>query len=151
MSITTIKHCFQKALFRKTVVLAEDSSVIQISNEFQRLCTISAIQNPMDIENFLNSVKEVVNDSLEDLEQHIIEQLELEKEKKEKETLHMKFNIQITNTKILDMIKKLCLYEEQQDKGDTELIQRLNHYERRLEDQRLENRQQQDIQAFFVC
>ncbi|OJD10707.1 hypothetical protein AJ78_08358, partial [Emergomyces pasteurianus Ep9510] len=116
-----------------------------------RLCTISAIQNLMDIKNFLNSVKKVVNDSLEDLKQHIIEQLEPEKEKKEKKTLHMKFDIQITNTEALDMIKKLRLYEEQQNKEDTELIQQLNHYERRLEDQRLKNRQQQDIRAFFVC
>ncbi|EFW15105.1 predicted protein [Coccidioides posadasii str. Silveira] len=47
------------------------------------------------------------------------------------------------------MVKKLCLYEEQQDKGDTELIQQLNYYERRLGARRLENQQQLDIRAYF--
>ncbi|OJD15333.1 hypothetical protein AJ78_04417 [Emergomyces pasteurianus Ep9510] len=105
----------------------------------------------MNIKNFLNSVKKVVNDSLEDLEQHIIEQLKLKEEKKEKKTLYIEFDMQIITTEALDMIKKLRLYKEQQDKEDTELIQRLNHYERRLEARRLEKQQQQDIRAFFIC
>lgn len=150
MSTATIKHCFQRALFKNTAVPPEDLSIIQISNDFQRLCTISAIQNPMDIENFLNPAEEVVEDCPKDLEQHIIEQLEPEEPEDEEETIYMEEDPQITVTEALDMVKRLRLYEEQQDKGDTELIQQLNHYERRLGARRLEKQQQQDIRAFFV-
>ncbi|KJF60472.1 uncharacterized protein CIMG_12991 [Coccidioides immitis RS] len=49
------------------------------------------------------------------------------------------------------MVKKLHLNEERQDKGDRELIQQLNCYERRLRAWRLENQQQQqDIRAYFA-
>ncbi|KMU82065.1 hypothetical protein CISG_09595 [Coccidioides immitis RMSCC 3703] len=49
------------------------------------------------------------------------------------------------------MVKKLHLNEERQDKGDRELIQQLNCYERRLRAWRLENQQQQqDIRAYFL-
>ncbi|EER25802.1 hypothetical protein CPC735_042460 [Coccidioides posadasii C735 delta SOWgp] len=151
----TIQHCFQRVLFKKTDVLSEDLSIIQISNDFQWLRMISGIQNLMKIENFLNPAQEVVEDSSEDLERHIIEQLELEEledeEEKEKETINLEADLQISTTEALDMVKRLRLYEEWQDKGDTELIQQLNHYERRLGARRLENQQHQDIRAYFVC
>ncbi|KMP06097.1 hypothetical protein CIRG_05778 [Coccidioides immitis RMSCC 2394] len=144
----TIQHCFQRVLFKKTDVLSEDLLIIQISNDFQWLCMISGIQNLMKIENFLNSAEEVVEDSSEDLERHIIEQLEPEDEK-EKETINLEADLQISTTEALDMVKRLGLYEEWQDKGDTELIQQLNHYERRLGARRLENQQHQDIRTYF--
>nr|KMM72253.1 centromere binding protein Cbh2 [Coccidioides posadasii RMSCC 3488] len=151
MAPATIQHCFQRALFKKTAVPPEDLSMIQISNDFQRLCMVSGIRNPMKIENFLNPAEEVVEDSSEDLERRIIEQLEPEEPEDEEETINMEADPQISTTEALDIVKRLRLYEEQQDKGDTEVIQRLNHYERRLEARRLENQQRQDMTAYFVC
>ena len=151
MLTTTIKHCFRRALFKETAIPPEDLLITQILNDFQQLCTLSGIQNPMGIKKFLNPAEEVVEDFPEDIEQHIIEQLEPEKPENNKETIYMEEDPQITITEALDMVKRLCLYKEQQDKGNIELIQQLNYYKQRLGARRLKKQQQQDIWAFFVC
>ncbi|OJD20750.1 hypothetical protein ACJ73_07913 [Blastomyces percursus] len=73
----------------------------------------------MNIENFLNPVEEVVQDSPEELEQHIIAQLEPEGSEDEDE--HAEIEPLITLTTALSSLQMLRLFEEQQDKGDIEL------------------------------
>ncbi|OJD13839.1 hypothetical protein ACJ73_09158 [Blastomyces percursus] len=75
----------------------------------------------MSIENFLNPAEKVVQNSFEELEQHIIAQLEPEGSEDKDE--HAEIEPLMTFTTALSSLQMLHLFEEQQDKGDIELIQ----------------------------
>ncbi|KMU74493.1 hypothetical protein CISG_04564 [Coccidioides immitis RMSCC 3703] len=151
MSTASIIHCFDRALFPKRPVQLdpENDSIMEITSKFQRLCLLSAIQNLMDIQHFLNPADEVVEDSPEAIEQHVIALLDPADESKEDEDLATEMLPPITPSEALDLVKQLRLYEEQQDQGDQQLIQQLNSYKSKIAARRLQTQQQQDIHAYF--
>ncbi|KGY14856.1 hypothetical protein PABG_12247 [Paracoccidioides brasiliensis Pb03] len=79
-------------------------------------------------------------------QRHIVALLDSDDGSDEDEDMGVETLPRITASEALNLVK-IALYEEQQDQGD--LIQQLNYYERRLEAWKLENQQQQDIQAYF--
>ena len=63
VSAQTIVNCFQKALHNAAELQATQETLQQaISQEYQQLQHVPSIQDLMDINNFLNSEDEVVQD-----------------------------------------------------------------------------------------
>ncbi|EFW22587.1 predicted protein [Coccidioides posadasii str. Silveira] len=143
MSTVSIIHCFNRALFPKRPV--------QLDPEDDSIMEITIIQNLMNIQHFLNPADEVVEDSPEAIEQHVIVLLDPADESEEDEDLATEMLPLITPLEALDLVKRLQLYEEQQDQGDQQLIQQLNSYESKIAARRLQTQQQQDIRAYFQC
>ena len=55
----------------------------------------------------------------------------------------------ISVLRAIEALSRLCLYEEQQEKGDCNLIQHLEKHERVLMARKMEGQQQQDIRRYF--
>ncbi|OJD11798.1 hypothetical protein AJ78_07495 [Emergomyces pasteurianus Ep9510] len=103
---------------------------------FKDFAQFSAIRNSMNsMNNFLNTAGEVVEDFPSDLEQHVIQHLEPEEPEDEEKAVDMEVHWQITTPEALDLVPRLRLYEEQQEKGRYRVnstIELLNCYERRF-------------------
>jgi hypothetical protein len=101
----------------------------------------------MDIAQFLNPTDEIIEDSIEQLDEQVLAlfgpEIEAESDK-ELEILPT-----ITLQDVLVALNTLRLYEEQQDRGNTAFIQALNRQERVIAKRRYAAVQQMDIRGFF--
>ena len=107
-----------------------------------RICAVTNIQE------FIELPGEEVEDSTEDLIEHIAElyagpnrDTETDKEVVEQP--------QIKLDKALDALQKLYLYEEQQEDYNRDIIMALLRHERRLQNQQSQNTKQQSITTYF--
>nr|KMM73129.1 hypothetical protein CPAG_09418 [Coccidioides posadasii RMSCC 3488] len=91
----------------------------------------------MDIQHFLNSADEVIEDSSEIIEQHVIVLLDPADKSEEDEDLATEMLLLIMSSETLDLVKWLWLYKEQQDQEDQQLIQQLNSYKSKIAARRL--------------
>ncbi|KAJ6149522.1 hypothetical protein N7471_000721 [Penicillium samsonianum] len=113
------------------------------------------IPNPVDIENFLNPMDEVVEDDLDAIDDIVLSEFLPEVDEDE----IMEEQAQVLHHEAIQALKTLCIYEEQQEQGETQLISALHRHERllearelearELEARELEGRKQRDIRAFF--
>ena len=108
----------------------EHEQRLQMEGQLQRLENEGRIQRAMRIEQFLNSDFEVVEDTDEDLVQHIASQYGSERvyETDEENVIISA----ITTTNSLYALNMLRTYLEQQENGDADLIHRLNRKEREI-------------------
>ena len=106
----------------------ETEQRLQIQATIRRLKDRDHIQSVMRIDEFLNPVEEVVEDTEEDLEDHIVaiyDGHESEYETEEEEVIVSR----VQNKDALRALETLRLYEEQREVGDDDLIRRLNRKE----------------------
>ncbi|KAJ5209981.1 hypothetical protein N7491_009792 [Penicillium cf. griseofulvum] len=99
----------------------------------------------MDIENFLNPVDEVIKDDLATIDDVVLSEFLPEVDEDEIEVQKP----QIPYNEAIQALKTLCLYEEQQDQGETSLINALHKHERVLEARRIGEQKQRDIRSYF--
>ncbi|KGQ00690.1 hypothetical protein PAAG_12646 [Paracoccidioides lutzii Pb01] len=83
-------------------------------------------------------------------QQHVISQLVSDDGSDEDKYMNIETLPRITASEALNLVKRVRLYEEQQDQGDQSLIQQLNYYERRLGARKLENQQHLHIADSFI-
>jgi hypothetical protein len=142
-----IANCFKKGLSTDLVPPISQNPIInEITASFQRLYVISATSDLMDIQFFLNPSDETIKDDLEHFDEQIIAQFkpELEESDEEDEILPS-----IPNSKALEALYKLRLYEEQQEDGDTARIRDFNRYEQVILGRKVELSKQVDIRTYF--
>lgn len=148
---STIANCFRKSTIFGVVNGPEprptDAELIyQIQEATNRLHQLGKIREIMDIRNFINPPEEVVADNSDDIIADIVEQFtERDAETDEEEDIQQKVKPQ----EAIQALQLLRLYEEQSDDCDIDLIRRLNQYEKRLVDRKIEGQQQQLISSFF--
>ena len=106
----------------------ETEQRLQIQATIRRLKDRDHIQSVMRIDEFLNPVEEVVEDTEEDLEDHIV--AIYDGHEREYETEEEKVIVsRVQNKDALRALETLRLYEEQREVGDDDLIRRLNRKE----------------------
>lgn len=103
------------------------------------------VPNPMDIENFLNPIDEIVTDDLGTIDHVVLSGFLPEVDEDEIEIEEA----QVLHDEAIQALKKLCLYEEQQDQGEAHLISALHKHERLVEARKVGGRKQSDIRDFF--
>ncbi|KAJ5162585.1 uncharacterized protein N7500_004415 [Penicillium coprophilum] len=99
----------------------------------------------MDIENFLNPVDKLVEDDLATIDDVVLNEFLPEVNEDEIEDQKAR----ILYSEAIQALKTLCLYEEQQDQGETYLINALHKHERVLEVRRIGEQKQRDIRSYF--
>ena len=105
----------------------ETEQRLQIQATIRRLKDRDHIQSVMRIDEFVNPVEEVVEDTEEDLEDHIVALYD--GHEREYETEKEVIVSRVQNKDALRALKTLWLYEEQREVGDDDLIRRLNRKE----------------------
>ena len=105
----------------------ETEQRLQIQATIRRLKDRDHIQSVMRIDEFLNPVEEVVEDTEEDLEDHIV--AIYDGHEREYETEEEVIVSRVQNKDALRALETLRLYEEQREVGDDDLIRRLNRKE----------------------
>ena len=149
VSAYTIKNCYQKALSISLNILDTQSTsdiqslVNEISSDIRIMQTW--VPNPMDIENFLNPIDEIVTDDLGTIDHVVLSGFLPEVDEDEIEIEEA----QVLHDEAIQALKKLCLYEEQQDQGEAHLISALHKHERLVEARKVGGRKQSDIRDFF--
>ena len=118
---TTIVKCFKKALTlpkAKTVVTSEsppelvDSIIADITQGIQYLQSAQLIHDAIDLNNFLNPVEELVTDSLEYVEERIIDQL-IDAESDNEEGPILQEISKVTKAEVLATLEVIRLFEMQ--------------------------------------
>jgi predicted nuclease of restriction endonuclease-like (RecB) superfamily len=115
----TITNYFNKALIDK----GEDYQIQQqLIDELNAGLTIlrPLLLDPMSIENFLNPVDEVVQDDIETIDNIVLSEFVSEIDDDDAEIIHESPIIQINDA--IHALETLRLYEEQQDQGQTQLV-----------------------------
>ncbi|KAJ5393318.1 mariner-Tc1 transposon family protein [Penicillium crustosum] len=105
-------------------IQAEDTTILDIEAGLQRLSFISAIENPMDIQHFLNPEEEIVTDSSESIDLQILAQFQAPDDEEEEEDPEVM--PKVSSASALEAVQLLQLYQEQQEEGDIKLIHTLN-------------------------
>ena len=148
LSVSTITNCFKKALLTDPGPLIPQHLVVsEISQQFERLREVPAMQDLMDIQDFLNPAEEAVFDDPEDLDEHIIALFEPASD--DSDTGEVEVIPKIPISEALEALKKLRIYQEQQEDGNIGLIRELNREERAILVRKAEVSKQQDIRGFF--
>ena len=150
MKITTISNCFNKGLSLRGTeipIQAEDTTILDIEAGLQRLSFISAIENPMDIQHFLNPEEEIVTDSSESIDLQILAQFQAPDDEEEEEDPEVM--PKVSSASALEAVQLLQLYQEQQEEGDIKLIHTLNKLRMEIQGGIAQNRQQGDIRSYF--
>ena len=101
----------------------------------------------MDIQSFLNPAEEAVFDDPEDLDEHIVALFEPASD--DSDTGEVEVIPKIPISEALEALKKLRIYQEQQEDGNIGLIRELNREERAILGRKAELSKQQDIRGFF--
>jgi hypothetical protein len=107
----------------------------------------SYIREAMDIQNFLNPVEEVIQDSPEQLEEHILAQFEPEVEQESDEEIEQL--PRVTADEALEALAKLQLHEEQSEEGNPSLITQLGRHERVLQSSEASKTKAAGYQSLF--
>lgn len=125
-----IENCFNKALQERRISgdFSHHEDIQEISSKLEQLRLKSRINDLMDIDQFLNPIDEVVEDSIEQLDDQILAQFGPEIEAESDEEIEVLPRITISEA--LEALKRLRLYEEQQEEGDSELIKALDRHEK---------------------
>lgn len=150
LKITTISNCFNKGLSLRGAeipIQAEDTTILDIEAGLQRLSFISAIENPMDIQHFLNPEEEIVTDSSESIDLQILAQFQAPDDEEEEEDPEVM--PKVSSASALEAVQLLQLYQEQQEEGDIKLIHTLNKLRMEIQGGIAQNRQQGDIRSHF--
>ena len=108
----------------------------------ERICPV------INIQNFIELLGEEVEDSMEDLIEHIAElytgpDCNAETDKEVIKQPQIKLN------KALDALQKLCLYKEQQEDCNKDVITTLLRHKQQLQNQQSQNTKQQSIIMYF--
>jgi len=148
LSVSTIANCFKKALLADLgPLIPQNSAVSEISQQFERLREVPTIRDLMDIQSFLNPAEEAVFDDPEDLDEHIVALFEPASD--DSDTGEVEVIPKIPISEALEALKKLRIYQEQQEDGNIGLIRELNREERAILGRKAELSKQQDIRGFF--
>src|SRR5215469_621506 len=148
LSVSMIINCFKKALLTDPGPLIPQHLVVsEISQQFERLREVPAMQDLMDIQDFLNPAEEAVFDDPKDLDEHIIALFEPASD--DSDTGEVEVIPKIPISEALEALKKLRIYQEQQEDGNIGLIRELNREERAILVRKAEVSKQQDIRGFF--
>jgi len=100
----------------------------------------------MDVQSFINPVDEAVFDDATTLDEHIIGLFEPASEDSDDE---VEFIPKIPISEALEALKKLRLYEEQQEDANRTVIWHSSQQERVILGRKVESSRQQDIRGFF--
>ncbi|PGG95734.1 hypothetical protein AJ79_09907 [Helicocarpus griseus UAMH5409] len=124
--------------------ISENAEIIkEITDDLIHLQLSSCIHEAMNIHQFLNSVDEAVENSIESIDEQVLAQFDPEIEAESDEKIEKLSRI--SSDKTLDVIKLLCLYKEQQNDDSREFIQSLDKQEHTVNLRRLQNQKQRDI------
>ncbi|KAL2699374.1 hypothetical protein AAEP93_009643 [Penicillium crustosum] len=93
----------------------EDTTILDIEAGLQRLSFISAIENPMDIQHFLNPEEEIVTDSSESIDLQILAQFQAPDDEEEEEDPEVM--PKVSSASALEAVQLLQLYQEQQEEA----------------------------------
>lgn len=153
VSAQTITNCFNKALMDK----GEDYQIQrQLIDELGAGLTKlkPLLPNPISIENFLNPMDEVVQDTIETMDDRVLSQFPRanDDDGDDEDAESMPKAPLILIDEAIHALEMLCLYEEQQDQGDTEFILLLYRHHRVLQERRrklLEAKKRKDIGSYF--
>ncbi|KAJ5751479.1 mariner-Tc1 transposon family protein [Penicillium nucicola] len=149
VSAQTIVNCFNKALTEK----GEDYQLQQqLINELNAgLQMLRPVLDPMSIENFLNPMDEVVQDGIETIDDIVLAQFARDDDDTDAdadaETIPETPLVPINDA--IRALETLRLYEEQQERGETQLITSLYKHQRIIQDRRLNAQKQKDIRGYF--
>jgi hypothetical protein len=120
-----------------------ESLINEISSDM--LIMQNWVPNPMDIDNFLNPVDELVQDSVEAIDDVVLSEFLREVDEDEIVVEHPR----VSHSEAIEALKTLRLYEEQQEQGETQLIGALHKHERLIEARKIGGQKQSDIRSFF--
>ena len=114
----------------------------------KQLQAAGRIREVMNIQNFINLPGKEVEDSTEDLIEHVVKlyagpNRDAETDEEDTQQPQIKLN------EALEALRTLRLYEEQQEDGDREVIVTLLRHDRRIQGRRLQNTKQVAITTFF--
>ena len=126
----------------------ETEQRLQMQATIRRLEDRGHIQSAMRIGEFLNPVEEVVEDTEEDLEDHIV--AIYDGHEREYETEEEVIVSRVQNKDALRALETLRLYEEQREVGDDDLIRRLNRKEWDIKTSMAISSRQAVMTDFFV-
>ena len=126
----------------------ETEQRLQIQATIRRLEDRGHIQTAMRIGEFLNLVEEVVEDTEEDLEDHMI--AIYDGHEREYETEEEVIVSRVLEKDALRALETLRLYEEQREVGDDDLIRRLNRKEWDIKTSMAISSRQAVMTDFFV-
>ena len=110
------------------------------------------ITEAMKIDHFLDLVDEVVEDNEEEIFEQILDSyshplIERDHETDEEQEMMAK----VSSAEAITALNRLCLYEEQQDNGNSEVLRCLTRYRRDIRGRGTQELQQQSIQTYFHC
>ncbi|KZZ89581.1 DDE superfamily endonuclease, CENP-B-like protein [Ascosphaera apis ARSEF 7405] len=154
----TIRRCFDKGLkiFSDDMGDQHEQDTDELSdftNEYQKLRSVSNIQNLMKIENFLNPENENVEDPTHNLEHHIVQSLiskvQTPQEDEEEGGCDEDTLEKITYKEGFEALRILRLFEEQREGGDEGMIRIFASYFQTLRIQEMRERKQGAITHFF--
>jgi hypothetical protein len=101
----------------------------EVKSLITKVCEYRGIENPIDVESFLNPEDEIVQDNEEDIEAYILEMFSPEEEEEEPEVEAEEIR-KITIQEALKGLNALQLWEEQSDEPDANFILRLERQKR---------------------
>jgi DDE superfamily endonuclease/Fission yeast centromere protein N-terminal domain/Tc5 transposase DNA-binding domain len=157
ISEKTITNCFYRALSIESSVgrgLPPSAPVDDIHQGLRRLEQLSLIQDPMNVEAFLNPVEEAVQDEPGTIEELVLSQIQgptsiEEQEDEQGSEGEGEALPRITVSQALAGVRTARLLEEQREEGDLEVIQALNKLERRYLTEEVNSRRQSDIRSWL--
>ena len=108
------------------------------------------ITEAMKIDHFLDLVDEVVEDNEEEIFEQILDSyshplIERDYETDEEQEMMAK----VSSVEAITALNRLCLDEEQQDNGNSEVLRYLTRYRRDIRGRGIQELQQQSIQTYF--
>ncbi|KAL1961806.1 hypothetical protein VTN77DRAFT_1018 [Rasamsonia byssochlamydoides] len=146
---STFEKYFKKALTGDTAEAEalDDPITNEVQHDFVQLRQVSSIQELMDLNSFLNPADEDIRDDREAIDERIIAQLEPTPEEDSDE--EVEFHEKIPLSEAIEALRKLRLYEEQQDEGYQPILREFDQFERILLARRVNNAVQKDIRGYF--
>lgn len=127
-----------------------DDVLSQMDARIKSLVTADRIKSAMNIAQFLNPVEEIVDDFGDDVIDVIVDIYGIGEERVYETDEENVSEPRIKNHEVLQLLKRLQLYEEQQKDGDGVLITRLNRYEREIRARGTSKQQQASIVGYLT-
>ena len=119
----------------------------------EKLKQQNRIKKAMYIGNFLNPVEERVDDKDEDILELVVQKTYSKgptaERAYESDEEDLPQEPRITEKEAIQLLKRLRLYEEQQDDGDDVTLNRLNRYERDINARSINTKEQATLDRFF--
>ena len=99
---------------------------------------IGRIQTLMNINDFINSINETIEDKLKNIVEHVGAQFQSEKNAESDEKNIEQWKIKISES--FTASQQLHLYKKQQNKSDSDFLILLNKYEQQIQNRRMKER-----------